>query len=144
MGEGNNMSWYGVDLDGTLAKYDRWEAPTSIGEPIDQMVNLVGSLLDAGKEVRIFTARVSVKEGREEIVEAIEDWCEALGLGRLRVTNEKDFEMIECYDDRSIQVMRNEGFLLQDYCSALMKENQELKNTLNGVESITAKHENLA
>ena len=53
------MVWIGVDLDGTLARYEQYEGPMSIGEPIPEMVDRVKAWLAAGREVRIFTARVS-------------------------------------------------------------------------------------
>jgi len=33
--------WYGFDLDGTLAKYDKWEGIDHIGEPVKPMVDLI-------------------------------------------------------------------------------------------------------
>ncbi len=51
--------WIGVDLDGTLAQYDGWKGPDNIGDPIPLMVGRVKEWLEAGHEVRVFTARVS-------------------------------------------------------------------------------------
>lgn len=54
----NHKGWVGVDLDGTLAQYDGWVDAAYIGPPVPAMVNRVRDMLDAGQEVRIFTARV--------------------------------------------------------------------------------------
>ena len=51
--------WIGVDLDGTLARYDGWKGPEHIGEPLMPMVERVKAWLAEGREVRIMTARVS-------------------------------------------------------------------------------------
>jgi len=51
--------WIGVDLDGTLAYYDEWRGLYHIGEPIPAMVDRVKRWLAEGRDVRIFTARVS-------------------------------------------------------------------------------------
>ena len=67
-----------------------------------------------GREVRIVTARVSPKDSQtkeevEQIRTMIEDWCEKHLGKRLQVTNEKDHGMIELWDDRAIQVIKNTG-----------------------------------
>ncbi len=59
--------WIGVDLDGTLAHYDGWAGPESIGEPIPLMMARVREWLALGREVRIFTARCCVPEQRSPI-----------------------------------------------------------------------------
>lgn len=104
--------WIGVDLDGTIAKYDGWQGPTHIGEPIPEMVNRVKIWLGEGKQVRIFTARVSDQD--LYIIEAIEKWClEHVGK-ILPITNVKDYAMIELWDDRAVQVIPNTGTPLRD------------------------------
>jgi hypothetical protein len=107
------MSWIGVDLDGTLAEYNGWKATgktgeLSIGKPIMPMVTRVLDWLNAGQEVRIFTARAS----EPDMIPPIKAWC-VEHLGReLPVTNMKDFGMITLYDDRAIQVEFNTGRLI--------------------------------
>lgn len=110
-----NAGWIGVDLDGTLAHYDGWQGPTHIGAPIPAMVERVKRWLAEGRDVRIFTARVSHDESMPRIKEAaaamtaIRKWC-AEHLGReLRITNVKDYAMIELWDDRAVQVEPNTG-----------------------------------
>lgn len=106
--------WIGVDLDGTLAHYDGWKGPDHIGEPIPAMVERVKRWLAAGKQVRIFTARVCGDDGRD--VDAmrlrIGAWC-ALHIGReLPVTNVKDYDMTTLWDDRAVRVEKNTGRII--------------------------------
>ncbi|MBU2704413.1 hypothetical protein KCM76_00340 [Zooshikella marina] len=103
--EGVMSGWIGVDLDGTLARYDRWRGPEHIGEPIKPMLERVKSWLMQGQEVRIFTARASIPE----YIPHVERWLEKNGLAGLEITNVKDFRMIELWDDRCVQVMTNKG-----------------------------------
>lgn len=100
--------WIGVDLDGTLARDDQpghFEPPYPLGEPIPEMVALVRSLLEAGVTVKIFSARACEPES----VPLIQAWTEKHGLGRLEVTNQKDYNLIRYYDDRAIQMVANRG-----------------------------------
>jgi len=115
--------WIGVDLDGTLAHYDKWRGAEVIGDPITAMVERVKNWLVAGIEVRIFTARVDggiaadkqmhpdAHKFRdvEAVRAAIQDWCEQHIGVRLAVTNVKDFAMIELWDDRCVRVVPNTG-----------------------------------
>ena len=57
--------WYGFDLDGTLAKYDKWEGIDHIGRPVKQMVDLIKKMHDEGKVVKILTARVAPRSNIE-------------------------------------------------------------------------------
>lgn len=99
--------WIGVDLDGTLAHYDEWEGIHNIGAPIPAMVDRVCRWLRDGREVRIFTARIS--SNNMVALRAIEDWSQIhLGIV-LPVTNVKDFDMLELWDDRAVQVVKNTG-----------------------------------
>lgn len=98
--------WIGVDLDGTLAHY----APGSfvsgdIGPPVEEMLVRVKAWLGEGKEIRIFTARAC----SPELIPSIEAWCEKHLGTKLKVTNVKDFAMIELWDDRAVQVVMNKG-----------------------------------
>lgn len=103
--------WIGVDLDGTLAEYHGWINELHIGEPVPEMVERVKRWLDEGHEVRIFTARVSVDDERmrAQIVDLIQRWAYRHTGYLLVVTNEKDFGMIELWDDRAVQVVPNTG-----------------------------------
>jgi hypothetical protein len=105
------MSWYGFDLDGTLAKHEPGQGVGRVGEPVLLMVAELRRHLMAGHECRIMTARVSCRNEREvaQQTEIIHAWLEAQGLPRLRVTCCKDYAMVALYDDRAIQVVPNDG-----------------------------------
>ena len=103
--------WIGVDLDATLAEYHGYPGAGIIGEPVPAMVERVKRWLAAGKDVRIFTARVSGEDVEKERA-AIKAWCrEHLGK-ELPVTNVKDADMVVLYDDRAVRVEKNTGRLL--------------------------------
>ena len=119
--------WIGVDLDGTLAYYDQWRGALHIGEPIPVMLERVKRWLDEGKDVRIFTAHAN-RQGmalattsdaaatRDEtaVEECIRRWCVKYVGRALPITCSKDFEMIELWDDRCIQVIPNTGRTIAD------------------------------
>lgn len=115
--------WIGVDLDGTLANYFGWNGG-AIGEPVPLMLQRVSDWLAMGFDVRIFTARVAATGKRKwngDLDDAdfaarqtmlIQDWTEKhLGV-RLQVTAVKDFQMLEIWDDRAVQVVKNSGALV--------------------------------
>jgi hypothetical protein len=107
--------WIGVDLDGTLARYDTWKHILNIGEPIWPMVERVKQWLSEGKCIKIMTARITPPYygapgiTTDMIVSAIQDWTEAWIGQRLEVTATKDLHMIELWDDRCVQVEPNIG-----------------------------------
>lgn len=119
-------AWTGVDLDGTLAVYKGWKGPTHIGEPIPKMVDRVVQWISEGKLVKIMTARVC-PDGRgnpyevQQCEKAIQAWCQKHIIPKLPlhlrepwpieipVTYKKDFEMVELWDDRAVQVEMNTG-----------------------------------
>ncbi|MEM7376056.1 MAG: hypothetical protein AAF460_01000 [Pseudomonadota bacterium] len=101
--------WIGVDLDGTLAQFDRWRGPDSIGLPIPAMVKRVEAWVAEGREVRLFTARAS----DPRLIPPIKRWLKLHGLPDLKITNVKDFQMIELWDDRAVQVIHNTGRAVQ-------------------------------
>lgn len=107
--------WIGIDLDGTLARYESGDGIVTIGEPIPKMVEFVKQILAEGVyEVRIMTARVSGKElpaiAYQEYI--IREWCKRHIGQYLPVTCEKDYNMVALYDDRAYHVVRNEGVIL--------------------------------
>jgi hypothetical protein len=118
-----------VDLDGTLAHYTEWKGAEHIGEPVKPMLEKVRQWLEAGQDVRIFTARVFPvtsfeavnsfvlakrdPQTREEEAQVaglhIREWC-VKHLGQvLPITCRKDMSTIEIYDDRAVGVMLNKG-----------------------------------
>lgn len=103
-----------MDLDGTLALYDGWKNEKHIGEPIPAMAFRVRKWLTDGEVIKIFTARVSANQGRavatiEEIRSVIQDWTEKHFGVRLEVVCEKDYGMVELWDDRAVQIEKNTG-----------------------------------
>lgn len=128
----NNTGWIGVDLDGTLAHYDGWKSCDHIGEPVPLMLQRVMDWLREGRDVRIFTARISCPEFpmdphlerpiREAILQrradarvartAIWAWCEKHLGRRLQITCQKDYAMVELWDDRAFRVEQNTGFVI--------------------------------
>lgn len=97
--------WYGVDLDGTLAHYSGWKGPDHVGPPIPEMLDRVKNWLNDGRQVKIFTARAS----NPAYLPPIREWLRQHGLPELEITNVKDFGMIECWDDRAVEVITNTG-----------------------------------
>ena len=96
--------WIGVDLDGTLAKYDGWK-DGAIGDPVPEMLFRVRKWLADGVAVKCMTARACVPEQ----VAAVRAWLDSHGLESVEVTNVKDFSMIELWDDRAVCVEPNTG-----------------------------------
>lgn len=106
----HSKGWIGVDLDGTLASYHGWVAPTHIGCPVPPMVARVEQWLVEGKDVRILTARVYPgKEDHAICRDAINEWLTDVFGQTLPITHEKDHAMIELWDDRCVQVIPNYG-----------------------------------
>lgn len=109
--------WIGVDLDGTLAKYDGWTTEQNIGDPVPAMLVRVKGWLAEGKEVRIFTARVSGMNGPDMARHAlavraayyIDNWILKHVGTPLLITCTKDFGMVELWDDRAVQISPNTG-----------------------------------
>ena len=140
--------WYGFDLDGTLAKYDKWEGIDHIGEPVKRMVDLIKKMHAEGKVVKIMTARVAPRrledgtigeqftwltrepssdpDAKYTATRYIQDWCEETAqLGFIpEIVYQKDHLMLELYDDRVKQVVPNEGLLVEDLyreCGNMLK-----------------------
>lgn len=106
-----NSGWIGVDLDGTLAYYESKQFP-DIGAPIPLMQERVKKWLAEGKNVKIMTARV-VDATLVELAE-IQDWLKEHIGQELDLTCQKDYNMIELWDDRAIQVIPNTGQTIAD------------------------------
>jgi len=100
------------------------QAVEDIGVPIYRMVKQVKKWLAQGQDVRIFTARVNPHRRRIEAFRArraIEAWSKR-HLGQvLRITHEKDWDMVLLFDDRARQVERDTGKVV-----AVIRKNQRL------------------
>lgn len=91
-----------VDLDGTLSKSTN---DGSIGAPVKAMVDRVKGWHGAGLTVVIFTVRAASDSG----LRAVSNWLKQHGLPELHVTNVKDGEMVEFWDNRSIRIETDTG-----------------------------------
>jgi len=95
-----------VDLDGTLAHYDKWRGYNHIGDPIPKMMNRVKRWIKSGRKVVIFTARAN--DGKKAI-DPIKQWLKDNDLPDLEITNIKTPEMTEFWDDRATGIKINTG-----------------------------------
>lgn len=115
--------WIGVDLDGTLATYHGWaqqgDGTGFIGAPVPAMAERCRGALADGKELRIITARCHVGNPHRE-AEALNIAGYTLEhLGRaLKAQAEKDFGLIELWDDRVRQVIPNTGLFADEWALA--------------------------
>lgn len=101
--------WIGVDLDRTLAHYQK-NGTHTIGTPVPAMLTRVLWWLSSGRTVKILTARVATTcHDREMHREMIEAWLlKHIGVV-LEITSEKDFDMVELWDDLAVAVEPNTG-----------------------------------
>jgi len=105
-GEEESRQGIGVDLDGTLAVADPWQGFKHIGKLVPTMLKRVNIWLEMGYRVKIVTARA---QNPEEAIPPIRNWLKKHGLPELEITNCKDMDMIELWDDRCVQVIPNTG-----------------------------------
>lgn len=104
----SRKGWIGVDLDGTLAKYNNTPSLDCIGTPVPLMLERVHYWIRTGRTVKIFTARAGDRFEEEKI----HQWCLRHGLPELEITNKKDNKMIALWDDRAVGVLKNKGIPL--------------------------------
>ena len=104
--EAESSQWIGVDLDGTLAEAEPWKGFEHIGKPVPMMMKRLKVWLEMGYRVKIVTARA---QNPELAVPPIREWLAKHGLPELEITNAKDMDMIELWDDRCVQVIQNTG-----------------------------------
>ncbi|WP_309400445.1 hypothetical protein [Cerasicoccus maritimus] len=97
--------WIGVDLDGTLAKFQSWRGIGHVGKPIPDMMERVRRWRSEGIKVKIFTARAQY----EDYLPPIRKWLKKQKLEDMEITNELDPYVLEIWDDRAIQVISNTG-----------------------------------
>jgi hypothetical protein len=135
-----SKGWIGVDLDGTTCEYHGWTKWCEFGPPIPAMIARIRAWLEAGRTVRVVTARVGLprlglgsseprlskvrrntcyKSGERfsdsEMAEAIQrHLAPDLNGAILPVQCYKDLHMIELWDDRAVQVVPNTGQTLAE------------------------------
>ena len=104
-----------LDLDGTLAHYDKWRGVEHIGTPIQPVIDKVKRLLAQGVRVTIFTARVAPPDNISDAASIelatrrIEEWC-LDNIGQvLPVTASKLRSFTEFWDDKAVSVEVNQG-----------------------------------
>lgn len=100
----SSKDWIGVDLDGTLAHYDKWMGGY-IGDPIPAMLERVKGWIAQGLTVKIFTARAADPRN----IPGVHAWVLQHVGSFLEVTNVKDQHMVELWDDRAVRVVKNKG-----------------------------------
>lgn len=86
-----------VDLDKTIALFDKWEGPTVIGAPIAPQVDQVKQMLANGVDIWIYTARAD----HPEAIPAIQKWCKEHIGQVLPITNVKYSSFSKFIDDRA-------------------------------------------
>lgn len=105
-----SKGWIGVDLDRTFAHYTQWRGVKHIGKPIPRMLKRVKKWLKEGKEVRIFTARVDRRfDDWHQAERTIQEWTIGVCGKMLLVTNVKDKDCEEIWDDKAVGVEENTG-----------------------------------
>lgn len=103
-----------VDLDGTLAHYDGWKGPEHIGEIIPSVANAMERAQKEGADVWIFTARVSDTDDHNLASDIIAKWLVENKINVSGITAIKHKFFTEFWDDRAIQVIRNEGIFVMN------------------------------
>ena len=105
-----------VDLDGTLAHYDGWKGIEHIGPVIPEVANAMKRAQKEGADVWIFTARVSDPNDSEQAGKYVRDWLIKNNFKFEGITAVKHKFFSEFWDDRAIQVIKNEGiFVLNEH-----------------------------
>lgn len=101
-----------VDLDGTLAYYDGWKGIEHIGPVIPEVANAMERAQKEGADVWIFTARVSDPNDSEQAGKYVHDWLIKNNFQFEGITAVKHKFFTEFWDDRAIQVIKNEGIFV--------------------------------
>src|SRR5574343_84484 len=98
--------WVGVDLDGTLAYHEPgYMRAGIIGKPLPEMAGRVREQLRQGTCIKIFTSRAVYPEQ----IKLIQIWLEKHGFPPLEITNAKDPDCLEIWDDSARRVIKNTG-----------------------------------
>ncbi len=102
------QGWIGVDLDGTLAMYSERHGIDAIGNACMPMLKRIRDWLAAGIEVRIITAR----GGDASLKSFVGPWLREHNLPDLKITNSRDLNLLQIWDDRAVQVETNTAAIL--------------------------------
>lgn len=101
----SRRGWVGVDLNGTLARYDEGQPSNHIGVPVPKMLARVRAWLDQTITVKVVTVRAN---DPVQILK-IRQWLDGQGLQEVEITDRKDPDCREMWDDRAVQVVPNTG-----------------------------------
>ena len=97
---------YYIDLDGTLAYYERWGEKGEIGEPVPLIKNWIRYWLYKGIEIVVFTARAYSQEN----IKRVRTWLIMNGLpADLKITNIKGLDCDLLFDNNAREVINNTG-----------------------------------
>jgi len=100
---------YYVDLDGTLAYYERWGNIGDIGNPIPLMKKWVLYWLKKEIKIKIFTARAY----KPETIPPIRKWLLINGFPPdLEITNIKGLDCDLIFDNNAREVINNTGIII--------------------------------
>ena len=103
-----------VDLDGTLAHYDEWKGIDHIGDVIPSVKSALLDAQSEGAEIWIYTARVSDPEDALEARAHIAEWLVYNKINVQGITAVKMKHFTEFWDDRAIQVIKNQGVFVME------------------------------
>jgi hypothetical protein len=110
-----------LDLDRTLATFERGQDLEVIGKPIIPMIRQVRNWWEKGYSITIFTARVSkyFKSGEERSEEFINlqkkliwTFCIDNGLPMFNITADKSPCFTHFVDDKAVKVIPNKGIVI--------------------------------
>jgi len=104
----NKNKCYYIDLDGTLAYYERWGGIGDIGEPIPIMKKWVLFWIKNGIKIKIFTARA----GDKKKIPPIKKWLLLNGFPPLEITNIKGLDCDIIFDNIAKEVINNTGIIV--------------------------------
>jgi len=106
--------WIGVDYDGTMVTHPSFVDPNDHGgKVVPKMRDRVVRWCMQGRRVKIMTARAAnTNPNREQDIAPIrqhlkDNYPEV--CHNLEITAEKDYGMIELWDDRAIGIIRDTG-----------------------------------
>jgi len=112
---------YYVDLDSTLAIYNRWGSVGDIGEPVPDMKAWVLHWLKEGIKIKIFTVRACNKEA----IPYIKKWLFMNGFPLdLEITNIKGIDCDMIFDNNAREVLANQGIIVDrigEFSAALIR-----------------------
>lgn len=100
--------WIGVDFDGTLSRYEERRGIEAMGSACTPMLRRIHEWLEQGVPVRLMTARAA----DPSLARFLQPWLREHNLPPLPVTASKDTDLLQCWDDRAVQVEHNTGVIL--------------------------------